>query len=51
MPRVDAGRERYTATTRGVTTDGLLRVEREDGTVVELTAADVTIEGSDACYS
>jgi BirA family transcriptional regulator, biotin operon repressor / biotin---[acetyl-CoA-carboxylase] ligase len=42
--RVDEAGETYRATTRGVTTGGSLRVEREDGTLVELTAADVSIE-------
>jgi BirA family biotin operon repressor/biotin-[acetyl-CoA-carboxylase] ligase len=35
--------ETYWATTRGVTAEGLLRVEREDGTVVDLSAADVSV--------
>jgi len=42
--RVDDGQETYRATTRGVTTSGLLRVEREDGTSVDLSAADVSID-------
>ena len=42
---VDADGERYEATTRGLAPDGLLRVERIDGTQVDLAAAEVSIRG------
>jgi BirA family transcriptional regulator, biotin operon repressor / biotin---[acetyl-CoA-carboxylase] ligase len=40
---ISEGGETYRATTRGVTTGGLLRVEREDGTRADLAAADVSV--------
>jgi BirA family biotin operon repressor/biotin-[acetyl-CoA-carboxylase] ligase len=40
---VDDGRELYEATTEGVAPDGVLHVRRDDGRLVELSAADVTL--------
>jgi BirA family biotin operon repressor/biotin-[acetyl-CoA-carboxylase] ligase len=38
---VDTGRETYVGTTAGLTTDGLLRVKKEDGQVITIIAGDV----------
>lgn len=41
--RVDDGREVFDGTTEGMTPRGVLLVRRADGTLVEVTAADVTL--------
>jgi biotin-(acetyl-CoA carboxylase) ligase len=39
---VDTGSETYIGTTSGLTKEGLLQVEKEDGAVVTVIAGDVT---------
>jgi biotin-(acetyl-CoA carboxylase) ligase len=40
--RVDTGSETYIGTTSGLTKEGLLQVEKEDGALVTVIAGDVT---------